>query len=479
MSVRLRLTLWYSAVLAVSLAFFGLSLYLVHGRLVRAEVDRSLAAQAAQVARSVQVIGLPPFVRQVILPNVDAFADAFTYMQVTDLRGRVVARSTNLGTQQLPLPSILGQNPAWPIGFTTGTVAGERLRIFVRPLLVGQQVVALLQVGRSLEALDLSLSRLRLALLAGGGVTLLAAGLLGWFLAGFALRPIDRITRAARRIGAASDLGERVAYAGPPDELGRLATTFNDMLARLETTYRELEEAHAAQRRFLADASHQLRTPLTVIRGNVDVLRRTGTGDPALTAEALADVAAEAEHMSRLVGDLLVLARADAGFHLEKAPVPLLPVLEDAVRRAARLAPGHTVALADPRPLEGAVVPGDREYLGQVFSLLLDNATRYTPAGGRVTVSGERGGGAVRVRVADDGPGIAPEDLPHIFERFYRGGGRTANGTGLGLAIARWIVEEHGGEIAAAGTPGRGATFTVTLPESPPGTGGAPGTSGD
>ncbi len=468
MSVRLRLTLWYSAVLAVSLAFFGLTLYLVHDRLVRAEVDRSLSAQAAQVARSVQVIGLPPFVQQVILPSVDAFTDAFTYIQVTNLRGQVVARSANLGDQYLPLPTVLqGENQYWPVGFTTRTVGGERLRLFVRPLVVGRDVVAVLQVGRSLAPLDLSLSRLRLALLAGGAAMLLAAGFLGWFLAGFALRPIDRITRAARRIGAASDLGGRVEYNGPPDELGRLATTLNDMLARLEATYRELEEADAAQRRFLADASHQLRTPLTIIRGNIDVLRRMGTADPALTAEALEDVAAEAEHMSRLVGDLLVLARADAGFHLEKAPVPLLPVLEDAVRRAARLAPGRTVTLPDPLPLEGVTVQGDREYLGQLFSLLLENATRYTPEGGSVTVRGAREEGRIRVEVADDGPGIAPEDLPHVFERFYRGGAtRDIPGTGLGLAIARWIAEEHGGAITAASEPGGGATFTVTLPES-------------
>jgi len=216
----------------------------------------------------------------------------------------------------------------------------------------------------------------------------------------------------------------------------------------------------------VADASHELRTPLTIIRANADVLGWTDAGDPLERAQALADLAGEAERMGRLVDDLLTLARADAGQALTPRPTPALPALEDAYRRARTLAIGREVAL---ERADDTTVRADPDALGQLLLILVENALKYTPAGGRVALALRLDGAEARLSVADTGPGIDPADLPHIFERFYRAEtARATSGSGLGLAIARWLAEQHGGRIDVASAPGQGSTFTVVLPATQP-----------
>ena len=219
------------------------------------------------------------------------------------------------------------------------------------------------------------------------------------------------------------------------------------------------------QRRFVADASHELRTPLTSIRGNVAFLRRDqGTISPQERAEALDDIAAEVERMARLVNDLLALARADAGQQLVRRPAALHEVVRDVFRGMQRTHPQHDLRLEQ---LDTAEVLGDADYLTQLLLILLDNATKYTRPGDRIMLSLARQNGTALVSVADTGPGITPEDLPHIFERFYRAStARATGGSGLGLAIAQWIVAEHGGQITVESAPGAGSRFTVSLPLS-------------
>jgi two-component system OmpR family sensor kinase len=293
-------------------------------------------------------------------------------------------------------------------------------------------------------------------------------------LARAALRPIDELANTADAIGAERDFGRRVSLQDSPrDEIGRLAEAFNRMLGELQAAHEQLGAALAAQRRFVGDASHELRTPLATLRGNVELLRHMAATSPPgddRQAAILDDLAAEAGRMGRLVADLLLLAQADAGQHLTLRPLDLAEVARDAARAARLLRDGATLEVAD--LTDGLWVSGHEDRLRQVLVILLDNALKFTPAGGHVTLEAERtrrnDDDWILVRVADTGPGIPRGEQERIFDRFYRGAAaRSVEGTGLGLAIARWIVEEHRGTIKVASTPGEGTVFSVRLPAAP------------
>jgi signal transduction histidine kinase len=281
-------------------------------------------------------------------------------------------------------------------------------------------------------------------------------------VAGRALRPLDAMATTAEEIGQTQDLSRRLPEGSVDDEIGRLQRSFNQMLRQLEDAYQRLQSALVAQRRFVADASHELRSPLTTIRGNVGLLlKRTDiTSDDRVAA--LNDIAGESERMSRMVQDLLTLARADAGYHLEKSPVDLEPIIQDVSRQAQTLQPFRRVELQDGVP---TMVQGNADALKQLLWILVDNALKHTPEGGRIRMRLGSAGMTAELAVADDGPGIPAEDIERIFERFYQAdAARSGEGTGLGLAIARWIAEEHGGRVFAGNNPGGGAIFTVQLP---------------
>jgi len=287
------------------------------------------------------------------------------------------------------------------------------------------------------------------------------AALIGWFLASRAMRPVDRMTRTARAIGDSGDLTRRLEEPRERDELRRLASTFNDMLARLD-------QAVGAQRRFLADASHELRSPLAAIRTNVEALLRGADADPTDREESLRAIARETDRMGRLVADLLALARADAGQPLVRKPIELDALLIEAYQQQRRLAEGVNLTLGE---LEQVEVMGDADRLKQLVLNLVDNALRYTPPGGDVTLDVTREASWALLRVRDTGVGISAEHLPHIFERFYRVDPprtRHSGGTGLGLAICKWVAEAHGGRIEVASTVDHGSVFTVFLPARTP-----------
>ncbi|GAW92061.1 sensor histidine kinase [Calderihabitans maritimus] len=468
MSIRMRLTLWYSTVFGATLLFLGMLLYFFLAYYLRAEIDQALARQAAEVVKSIRVVGHFPLpLRKIVLPDVDVFAAPDTYLQIVDNTGEVMTRSRNLGSRVLPLgEKTLRLAAEAETFYETITTSRGSLRIYNYPLMVNNQVIGLLQVGRSLQPVDTALGRMRWLLLTGSGIGLLLAATVGWFLAGAALRPIDRVTQTAAEIEEARDLERRIDYNGPPDEIGRLVATFNDMLTRIQAVYQRLEESYAVQKRFVADASHELRTPLTTIRGNVELLQKIGDSDPEMFREVLADIASETERMSRLVKDMLALARADAGLRLEKEPLSLKDLVQEVIRQGQLRAGEVDFGVDDLTLSSRDKVLANADYLKEVFLILLDNAFKYTPAGGRVSLGiyrkNERWAG---IWVADTGIGIEAKDLPHIFERFYRADrARREEGTGLGLAIAKWIVEEHGGRIEVESTPGKGSIFTVWLP---------------
>jgi two-component system, OmpR family, sensor kinase len=265
------------------------------------------------------------------------------------------------------------------------------------------------------------------------------------------------LTETARAIALSRGFDRGLNVMRPHDELGQMAETFNEMLA-------SLEEAYSAQQRFTADASHELRAPLTAIRGNLDLLDRVKDMPEDERQETVQRVRREVERLSRLVNDLLILARADAGQELELRPVELDSLVLDAHRQVQGLADGVAVRLEH---LEPVVVQGDQDSLRQLVLILLDNALRYTRPGGHVSLGLRSEAPWAVVEVKDTGMGIRPEDLPHIFERFWRADAarsRDGGGTGLGLAIAKWIVDRQGGEVLVTSTPGVGSCFAVRLP---------------
>lgn len=295
-------------------------------------------------------------------------------------------------------------------------------------------------------------------------LALLLASLGGYFLVRSALRPVTELSESAERI-TARDLSQRLPVT-TYDELGRLARTINELLARLELSFAEREAALEQQRRFAADASHELRTPLTSVLGYARMLRQWGLDDPTITREGVTAMEREAERMQALIERLLELARGDQGAALALRETDLEPVVREAVERsgAEEARPGLVTITTPDEPVIGMVDPDGVE---QVLLILLDNALKYTDDDTRIAIALEADAAAKRavVTVRDWGPGIPQAQTANVFDRFYRAGSeRTSEGFGLGLSIAKLIVDQHGGEIALTSESGEGATFRVELP---------------
>lgn len=460
MSVRLRLALWYAGVIGLVLILFAVLVYTAINRQLTSQLDYTIHLQALDASRSLHTISLAsPEARtqQLPLPIIPEVTGSRLYVQLVDPSGGVLARSSNL-RQPLPtMPATRQSLLASEEAHSTISLPDERMELYSTPLHLDDRYVGMLQVAASLRPLEASMAQLRLVLgvVVAGAATVAAA--LGWFLATKAMRPVDRLTQAARAIGCSTDLSRRLPEPEQHDELGRLAATFNEMLSRLD-------QAFVTQQRFLADASHELRTPLAAIRTNVSTLLR-GTGiAPGVQAEILQATVREADRMGRLVADLLVLARADAGQPLGRRRLELDRLLLEVYQQAKALARGVRLALDD---LEQVEVDGDPDRLRQLLLNLMDNAVRYTPAGGTVCLGLVHRNGWAVITVRDTGVGIAAEHLPRIFDRFYRVEQpqlRGASGTGLGLAICRWIAEAHGGRIVVTSQVEQGSTFTVSIP---------------
>ena len=479
-SLRVRLALVSSTLLGLTLITFSLAVYFTQARALTDEVDRSLIDRAEVIVSAITVSGTPRGL-ELELPNPDALTFTGTLVQVVNLQsGDIEQRSKLLSDFGLALPVSEGAVDAArrdQSRLERVVLSGVALRLYSRPLSIGRSPLALVQVARPIGPTEDALTTLRLVLSAGIAASMLLATLLGLLVARAALRPIDRLTREAEQIGMSQDFGRRVTSKGA-DEVGRLATTFNEMLGQLQSAYAALQTVNdrlaaalESQRRFVADASHELRTPLTTVRGNASLLGRFEHLTPEDRHAVVEQIATESERMSRLVGDLLTLARADAGQVLRHEPMSLGPLLQNVAQQARTLAEGKVsvsvVSLAD------GTVMGDPDALRQLLLILLDNAIKYTPPGGSVTVglrteSRSGSAGVARISVVDTGIGIARADLPHVFERFYRADrARQTGGTGLGLAIGKWIAEAHGGSITVESETGSGSIFTITLPLLP------------
>ncbi|MCC7358787.1 MAG: HAMP domain-containing protein [Anaerolineales bacterium] len=459
MTLRFRLTLWYSAVLAVIILLFSSVVYGLTGFTLVTQVDVSLRQTAKDIINKSQIRRVLDVQFLLIQQQeVNRFSSQRVYVQVWRANGTWVANSDNLGDYQQPLDPAALQRDHGSAGAVVND--GSRLRVVTEPIFTTDgQLLGYVQAAAPLDQVDLVKSALLIVLVSGGLAAVMLAAVVGWLSANRALRPLDTITQTALQITRADDLSRRIPLRGvPKDEVGRLAQAFNDTLERLERLFN-------AQRRFLADVSHELRTPLTTIRGNVDLLRRMGGADP----DSLDAIQSEAERMSRLVGDLLLLAQSDAGtLPLAHDPVELDTLLLEVLREAQVLASGVQLTIGE---IDQAVVIGDRDRLKQLLLNLVSNALKFTPEGGRVTLGLARAAGNwARLVVTDTGVGIPPSELPFIFERFYRvdkARTRSAGGAGLGLAIAQRIAHVHGGRIEAMSAEAGGSTFCVWLPLAP------------
>ncbi len=468
MSIRFRLTLLYSVVLAITLVLFGGVLYLRLDRNLHAEIDQTLNDRAGRELRLLsggrtngRTAG-----RDFDPGGGAALGDPAIFQEVRGANGLVCFSPPNQAPDTLPQPASTDRTH-----FEFATVNHVHLRVLVRPLendVSGRAVLSACTppatelLARSLTDVDNTLARLQFFLLLGTAVSLAVAGAAGYLLARKALQPIDRLTAEAAGIGHRQDFKRRIQHGGPNDEVGRLATTFNEMLDGLDAAHERLRVAFESQRRFVADASHELRTPLTTIRGNVDLLRLDDQDASPDQREALSDIATEAERMSRLVNNLLALARADSGVHIARRPIDVQAVVAEVFQKASRRADHVDLRLGE---TANVTVFGDRDYLVQLLFILVDNALKYTPAGGIVTLSTSCAGDMLRLAVRDTGVGIAPADQVRVFDRFYRSDpSRYGEGTGLGLAIARWIAGEFDGSIEVKSAPGEGSTFTLVLP---------------
>ena len=481
MTIRLRLTLWYTALLGATLILFSFVFYTALAANLWAQVQQDAARQANEVANTLaqQLSGNILIIRnnptRIQFPDLDFFTSSLG-VQFVDLNGMIIKRSSNLGPVAVrnysdALDAIRnGQNHRL---YTTDE-SGTRLLVHSAPVIANNTIVGAIQVIKPVAEVRNTLGQVSRYLILGTALSLVLAAIVGAFLARRALAPIDSIANLADSISGAKDLSLRIDIPADESEVGRLADTFNEMLDRIQKLFR-------TQQRLIADVSHELRTPLTTIQGNIGLLRRA-TSDSASEAarahltteviqETLTEVEEETTRMGRMIGDLLLLAQADSGMlQLQLEPVELDTLLLDVYRQTLRISeqtkgPGALdIRLGSE---DQALVMGDPERLRQLLLNLAENAVKYTPDGGSVTLSLENEDSWVNISVADTGIGISQAHQEHIFDRFFRtdkARSREMGGSGLGLSIVQSIAQAHNGRVTVSSKPNEGSTFVLWLP---------------
>jgi heavy metal sensor kinase len=455
-TIRARLTLWYIAVLVLILIAFSGALHFTMADALYQQVDGALARNSHDLAEGLTInngrIDYPGGENNAA--DLDAVRAQGYLVRVFDVSGTVV--NTNATYAPVPItPQSLAIARRGLSQYETITVGGEAYRLYTTSVQSNGQAVGALQIAQVLGAVRSTLRALTLALAVIVPFTLALATIGGMWLARRALVPIDQITRAAQRISVL-DLSQRLNLDAPNDEVGRLAHTFDEMLGRLDDAFRR-------EREFTANAAHELRTPLTIMRGEIDVALQFPR-DRDEYEQVLSGLGAGVDQLSRIAEDLLTLARAAANQitvrREELHPARLLQSVADELRILADAQRITFDVQADRAPL----FQGDEQRMLRVLFNLVDNALKFSPPGTRVSLTAACNGDAVRLCVSDQGPGIAPEELPRIFDRFYRGTNWGVAGSGLGLAIARALVHAQGGTISVESALGRGTTFAVEMP---------------
>jgi two-component system OmpR family sensor kinase len=463
-SVRARLTLWYVTVLAAILIVSIVVIYVLLARALYTRIDDTLHA-VVQIAHTSLTNDLNEGqdAADAARSTATELASRQTLLAIYDGRGRLLAEAGREDDIAIPLPPIadIPLHDDLMMTIVEADDLDDRHRLAIRWVdIAGFDAEFVIVAGTSLESTDEELESLRGILVYLVPLSLIVAGIGGWFLAGRSLSPVVAMADQARQIGVAN-LSERLPVANPRDELGKLAETFNSLLARLEGSL-------VQQRQFMADASHELRTPLTTARTAATVALQQPTRNEADYRDTLAIIEQETTRLSRIVDDMFTLARADAGSYPVRAmPMYLDEVVDEVVRAIRVVASTRGISITDSahRP---APFTGDEDLIRRLILNIADNAVRYAPSGSAVRIALDLTGNHYAISVSDDGPGIPAEIRPRIFERFYRvDAARTHGkdgGAGLGLALARWIARVHGGDVDLAASSRAGSTFVITLP---------------
>lgn len=481
MTIRDRLILWYSGLLAIIIVVFGTVLFGVTRWVLVSSVDNTLVQTADQVVFNSRAYMIPEFGSPSLrmeLPELDIFRASGVVVQIweyddTNDAYRLVGKSTNLTDYQTPIDasalrieSSLFQPVNAPAINLYSNVLFERgnWRVLTRPIRIWGDAKIIIQSATPFESVNQASNGLVAIMVISMGVALLGSIGLGMMLSNRALAPINRITSAAANIVATQDLKTRLDWDGPLDELGRLTAVFNQMMERLEHLF-------SVQQRFVGDVSHELRTPLTAIQGHLELIQRYG-----VDADSLEAIDSEAKRMSRMVKDLLLLAKADyGGLSIERMPLDLDTLIMELLKDSKILAKDRdlSIKMGDFQPVR---IEGDADRLKQLFLNLVSNAIKFTPDGGTITLNLRKSPTDAVIEVADTGIGIAQDDVKRIFDRFFQADSsrmrdtRTGEGVGLGLSIVKWIAAAHGGTIHVKSHLNKGTTFIVRIPhlDQPP-----------
>jgi len=460
-SIGTRLTLWYTAVLTITFLLLGSATYGLLSYSLSQEVDKALDGVARALANQARSRSTPFFRSDIeeAFRRFFGFSPMDRYFDMRDPRGRLVPEQPT-SPRKLPLGRETAERASQGLTtFETLTDLGDYpVRIITMPIVESGRVINLVQVGLSLESVLHTKRQFLISLAAILPIAVLLAGGGGMLLARRALQPVDHMATTARRISG-EDLSGRLDDPGGGDELDRLAKTLNDMLERLDTAFQQI-------RQFSADASHELQTPLTILKGELEVALRSERS-PEEYQQVLTSALEEIDRISNLVEGLLLLSRSDAGmFRMAPRRMNLTQVVMEVYERAAILAQKQGVIL-DLETMEAAAVEGDPEWLHRLMLNLVDNAIKYTPENGRVTVSLHVDNGWTVIDISDTGCGLTVEEQEQIFKPFYRTEEASAGvekGAGLGLSIASSIAQAHGGRIDVNSLPGEGSTFRVQIP---------------
>lgn len=463
-TVRGRLTLWYVSALALILAVFGIAVYVMLSRALHRRVDEALRSTIEISITSLTHDTQEGQSNQSAAQSTAAeLSHPQQAMMIFDTAGRLLAEHPYQEDLHIRLPD-LGEIPADEVYLYTVAEeedADDHHRLAVRRVRIPPaDTPYIILASQPLEAVEDEMESLREILYFATPAALLLAGLGGWFLARQCLAPVAAMAKSARQIGAGS-LDRQLPVANPRDELGQLATAFNELLSRLDSAFDE-------QRRFMADASHELRTPLTVMSTAAGVTLKKEHREEEEYREALQMMAEQTRRLSRIVKDMFILARADAGrYPLHQRRLYLNDLLGEVARAGSVLASDKNVTVEFTNLTE-ATFHGDEDLLRQMVLNLMDNAVKFTPPGGIVRLGLERRGEEYLLSISDTGPGIPAEARDHVFERFYRADKARSRvedgGAGLGLAIASWIAQAHGGSLELARSNRDGTTFVAKLP---------------
>jgi two-component system OmpR family sensor kinase len=464
MTIRRRLTLWYAALIIGIIVLFATTTYGLMRFVLIQDIDRGLVDTANLITRNSAVYPSPTFGAparlNIELALLDALRAPGIYVQAWEVSGdQYLFRASSTSSDVLQgqaLDQRALDTEVKTIRFNE--VSGVPLRVLTQPLISGNsgQVSGLLQIGVRLDQLNHASDKLLIVMIGMCAIAGIGAVIVSLWFSQRALQPIESITEAASRIAHTNDLQTRLEWDGPNDELGRLTSVFNHMMGRIERLF-------SVQKHFVADISHELRTPLTAIQGHCELVRRYGADEQSLEA-----IEEEVVRMSRLVGDLLMLARADyGGVNFDKYPLDFHRVVVDTVEQCRPLAEERGLKL-DVRYCDAMRVRGDEDRLRQMIFNLLKNAVKFTPEGGQIVVGLENINDQAVLWVKDTGIGISDEDKARVFDRFFQSdfsrNHDDGEGFGLGLTIVKWIAERHEGTVNVSSRLGEGSVFTVVLP---------------